>query len=120
MAVPSPKGGLSQVEIQEEKARLEQGLQGSLDELAEIEKRLEERGDYSLGEGDPAIHTWEVNLALYQRIREKVDSIREALWRIEEGTYGVCQRCGARIGRARLEIIPHATLCINCAREKGG
>jgi len=119
MAVPSQRGPFSQTEIQEEKVRLERALQESLHELAEIEKRLEYRGDYSLGEGDPAIHTWEVNLALYQRIREKVDSIREALRRMEEGTFGVCQRCGGRIDRARLEIIPHANLCIDCARERG-
>lgn len=119
MAVPSQKDRLSADEMQEERARLELELQEALEEMAEIEKRLQERGDYSLGEGDPAIHTWELNLALYQRIREKIDSIREALRHIGDGTYGICQSCGARIDRARLEVIPHTTLCIKCAREKG-
>lgn len=119
MAVSSRRDQLSREEMQEEKARLEQELQESLEELAEIDKRLEYRGDYSLGEGDPAIHTWEVNFAIQQRMREKVKSVREALRRIEQGTYGICQRCGSRIDRARLEVIPHATLCIDCAREEG-
>lgn len=119
MATSSRRDQLSQVEMQEEKSRLEQELQDSLQELADIEKRLEYRGDYSLGEGDPAIHTWEVNFVLSQRIEEKVNSIREALRRIDDGTYGICRRCGARIDRARLEIIPHARFCIDCAREEG-
>jgi DnaK suppressor protein len=119
MAVPPQKDTLSPAEMQEERARLERDLQEARAELAEIEKRLEYRGDYSLGEGDPAIHTWEVNFALYERLREKVESVRAALRRIEEGTYGICQRCGARIDRARLEIIPQASFCIECAREEG-
>jgi len=119
MAVPSQKEKLSQAEMQKEQQRLERELSETLAEMAEIEKRLEYRGDYSLGEGDPAIHTWEVNLALYQRIRDKVESIHAALRRIAEGTYGICQRCGGRIDRARLEIIPHTNLCIDCARQQG-
>ncbi len=119
MATAPRKEKLGQAEMQQEKERLERELLEALEELAEIEKRLEYRGDYSLGEGDPAIHTWEVNFALFQRMREKVDSLRAALRRIDEGTYGICQQCGARIDRARLEIVPDASLCINCARQKG-
>lgn len=114
------QGKLTQAEIQEEKTRLEQELDQAVAERSEIEQRLQDRGDYTLGEGDPAIYAWELNLALYQRIREKVESIRAALRRIEAGTYGVCQRCGARIDHARLDIIPDATLCIECARAGGG
>ncbi|MBN1484669.1 MAG: TraR/DksA C4-type zinc finger protein [Chloroflexia bacterium] len=114
-----PEEQLSQVEVQEEKVRLERELQEAQAEMVEIEKRLEYRGDYSLGEGDPAIHTWELNLALAQRLQEKIDSIHEALRRIEAGSYGICRKCGKRIDRARLEIIPQAQLCIECARERG-
>lgn len=117
MAAKMMRGQYSQAEVLEEKERLERELSATAAELAEIESRLEDRGDYSLGEGDPAIHTWELNLALYQRMREKADSIRAALQRIAEGTYGICQRCGARMDRARLAIIPDATLCIECARH---
>lgn len=119
MAAAPQKEKLSRAEMEQEKKRLKQELDEALEELTEIEKRLEYRGDYSLGEGDPAIHTWEVNFALYQRMREKVASLRAALRRIDEGTYGICQQCGARIDRARLEIVPDASLCINCARQQG-
>jgi DnaK suppressor protein len=113
------KEQLTQTEMQLEKTRLESELDEARSELSEIEKRLEYRGDYSLGEGDPAIHTWEVNFALYQRTKEKIESIEAALQRIDEGSYGICQSCGERIDRARLEIIPHAKLCIRCARDEG-
>ncbi len=119
MAGPSGKDKLSLAEMRQEKDRLEEELAETIEKMAEIENRLEERGDYSLGEGDPAIHTWEVNLALYQRMREKIESIRMALQSIADGTYGICRRCGKRIDRARLEIIPHAVLCVDCARQEG-
>ncbi|MGD8475293.1 MAG: TraR/DksA C4-type zinc finger protein, partial [Anaerolineae bacterium] len=34
------------------------------------------------------------------------------------GTYGTCESCGERIDPARLEILPEATLCLNCQRQK--
>jgi RNA polymerase-binding protein DksA len=47
--------------------------------------------------------------------------IDEALARIKEGDYGCCQACGKDIGKARLEVVPHARLCIECkkAEENG-
>ena len=38
----------------------------------------------------------------------------QALRRIEDGTYGVCEECGTLIPEDRLEAVPHARLCINC------
>jgi DnaK suppressor protein len=42
-------------------------------------------------------------------------SIRAALLRMDEGSYGSCASCGADIGHARLAALPTATLCIACA-----
>ena len=41
--------------------------------------------------------------------------IGPALQRIEAGTYGICQRCGAGISAARLDVLPAAALCRECA-----
>lgn len=41
---------------------------------------------------------------------------RAALARIDAGTFGVCERCGRTISRTRLEAVPYARNCINCAR----
>ena len=38
----------------------------------------------------------------------------QALDRIKNKTYGICRECGQPIGQARLEAVPHATLCIDC------
>ena len=39
-----------------------------------------------------------------------------ALERLADGTYGICAKCGADIGNERLEVVPEAPLCRNCAR----
>jgi DnaK suppressor protein len=45
-------------------------------------------------------------------------AIDSALGRIENGTYGTCVNCGARIAPERLEAMPWATLCIDCKRKE--
>lgn len=50
----------------------------------------------------------------------EVEAIHAALARIREGTYGICMRCGKEISGQRLDIVPHTTLCRECAREVAG
>jgi RNA polymerase-binding protein DksA len=45
--------------------------------------------------------------------------IDDALARIARGTYGICERCGQPIPRARLEVIPYARLCMKCSKAAG-
>lgn len=47
--------------------------------------------------------------------RQEIAEIRDALLRIEKGTYGTCASCGAAISRRRLEVQPTAARCIACA-----
>lgn len=49
-------------------------------------------------------------------VTREIASVKRALGRIEDGTYGECVRCGGDIAPARLEASPEASLCINCAR----
>ena len=44
--------------------------------------------------------------------------VERALEKLDDGTYGICDGCGAAIGDERLEAIPWATLCISCARAR--
>ena len=98
-----------------------QELQRELDqargELAQLDERLESKGDYGLGRGDPLIVRWELNLALREEVKRKVEQLEEALERAKEGSYGVCESCGQPIDPERLEVLPSTTLCISCARE---
>jgi len=51
---------------------------------------------------------------LTDRDREKLMEIDEALERIEDGTYGICEECGKKIAPDRLKIMPFALLCVPC------
>ncbi len=57
----------------------------------------------------------EVLEGLENSILSEITQIRAALDRIQKGTYGECETCGESIGEKRLEVIPHAMQCINCA-----
>lgn len=45
----------------------------------------------------------------------EIRQIKAALTRAQEGEYGYCVKCGARINENRLKIVPHAALCQSCA-----
>jgi RNA polymerase-binding protein DksA len=51
-------------------------------------------------------------------VAREVASVKRALTRIENGTYGFCARCGGEISSKRLEARPEAALCIDCARKE--
>jgi DnaK suppressor protein len=67
-------------------------------------------------EGDRADtdRTHEVSILISARDKEKLVAIEEALEKIRERTYGVCQDCGDEIGWGRLKAIPLAKLCVTC------
>lgn len=100
----------------EDRERLQRELAEARAEVEKLKKRLGDKGDYGLGEGDPAIVQWEINLALLQRAEEKVQQLQEALENLTAGTYGVCEVCGKPIEPERLEILPQTKRCITCAR----
>ena len=56
------------------------------------------------------------NLTLRIRDRERklIGKIKEAIDRIDDGTYGKCEECGETIGLERLKARPVTTLCIDC------
>jgi len=100
------------------KERLQQELDETVAELRRLEERLDAKGDYGLGTGDPNIYDWEMCLALKQRAQGKIQSLEEALQKAEQGNYGRCELCGRPIDPARLAILPHTKRCINCAQKR--
>jgi len=74
--------------------------------------------DEESGEGGTMNVERERDLALSAQARAAVDEIDRALAKIDAGTYGVCERCGEPIKRARLKALPYASLCIAC--KSGG
>jgi DnaK suppressor protein len=57
-------------------------------------------------------------LRIRDRERKLIVKIREALERIEDGNFGVCEVCGDDIGIDRLKARPVTTLCIDCKRKE--
>ena len=57
------------------------------------------------------------DLALRDRSRLELSRVEAALRSIDDGTYGTCTNCGNPIGAERLEAIPWAPTCIDCARK---
>ena len=53
--------------------------------------------------------------ALLEAAREQVTAVDDALRRLAEGRYGVCERCGQPIGAERLAARPAAVTCVRCA-----
>jgi len=59
----------------------------------------------------------DIMAATLERERRTLNEIESALARIKEGEYGVCASCGVAIPRARLEALPWARVCVNCAER---
>lgn len=59
----------------------------------------------------------EVLEALVREGEVELAQIKQALENITAGDYGTCEECGAKINPARLEIMPYAQLCIDCAEK---
>jgi len=59
----------------------------------------------------------EMNNALKVHGENIMKDIKDALGRIDRGTYGVCAGCGSDIPRERLEVLPYARMCLKCQEE---
>ena len=102
----------------EVRARLVAERAEVVEELEALRARLETKGDYELGEGDPMIYQWELNLAMRDRAQQHLAEIEEALEQLEMGIYGRCERCGKPIEPERLAVLSHTTVCSQCARRR--
>ena len=60
----------------------------------------------------------EKRLALEQRTRGLLADVEHALQKFEQGTYGLCDKCGQPILRERLEALPQASLCLQCKEKE--
>ena len=87
---------------------------------AELGEPIEAPGQMTYGsQAAAASHVFEQqrDLALRDRSRAELGRVEAALRRLDDGTYGMCASCGSPIAPERLEAIPWAPLCIDCARK---
>lgn len=98
-------------------------LRGDVNQLADAalkKNRAEANGDLSsmpihmadLGSDN---FEQEFTLSLMENEEGTLTAVETALERIEAGTYGDCEECGAKIPKSRLQAIPYTALCVKCA-----
>lgn len=98
--------------------KLELSRNETLQEMEHLRIDLRNMAEPSADEADADAYEREKTWALIQTLERKLDSIDHALRMARNGTYGICESCTNRIDPARLEIIPEATLCLECQRQK--
>jgi RNA polymerase-binding transcription factor DksA len=59
-----------------------------------------------------------MDFALMEMESATLKKIDEALHRLEEGMYGVCEECQGKIGEARLKALPFASTCVHCQERR--
>ena len=100
----------------EERAGLLEQVE-DLDAEADVKNWRDAGFDDDPADSGSASFERETAQSLSNHARGLLTQIDEALRRMDAGTYGVCERCGAQIEPARLEAIPYATLCLECKRR---
>jgi DnaK suppressor protein len=58
------------------------------------------------------------NAALVASLSEHLASVDRALQKVDDGSYGVCEKCAQPIPEARLEAMPISRFCMNCASTR--
>ena len=87
-------------------------------QIASLQSALDNKPDYGLGEGDPAITRQELDRVLLEQLKKRAAGLEHALSTVAEDEYGVCEECGQPIHPDRLAILPDARTCIRCARSR--
>src|SRR6476659_10466280 len=99
--------------LEEMKRQLMKEMQGRVKEETEGVKD-EGRDTYDLASDE---RDREINFILNDREREKLLAIDEALQRIKEKSYGICESCEGEIQLGRLKVLPFTRLCVKCQEE---
>ena len=84
-------------------------------EVRLAETAAERSPDPEYADGGSMAFEVEKELSVDLNTKDLLAQVEQALEAIEEGTYGTCRTCEAPIPVARLEVIPHTTLCVDCA-----
>jgi DnaK suppressor protein len=92
--------------------------------MAEIDSELKAERE---GNKDEGMDTYdlaseerdrEINFILSDRERVKIKQIDDALERMEDGSYGVCESCGLEVAEERIAAMPFTRLCRDCQQDQ--
>lgn len=96
--------------LKEAKAEISKYIKGETKQLV----------DTALDDGDWSVIDLSEDISLKQlnTHRENLQKIDEALRKLNEGTYGICEDCGEEISAERLKVLPFAIYCIDCQEKR--
>jgi DnaK suppressor protein len=108
----------------QQQAEIQQLLRARLEEvqarLAELAKPPEAGTGIGfgkrIGDGTNEAITRRNEIGVGKSLEVTEEKLERALAKLEEGSYGRCDKCGGPIAPARLEAVPESVLCIDCAR----
>ncbi len=117
---PWTEAELSEVRelLEQEAARLREEISDAEDGIAELLRNSTDTGGEDQADTGSKTFEREHEMSLAASHREILGQTERALARIENGTYGICERCGNPIGKARLQAFPRATLCMTCKERE--
>lgn len=107
--------------LEEERERLEELIEEARVELEEA-RQTESSGERSPDPGNAEAGSmkfeYEKELSMQQNSIDLLHKVENALARIDRGEYGICESCGNDIPTARLDALPYATFCVDCAQRR--
>jgi DnaK suppressor protein len=80
-------------------------------------QEIGQNGIQDIGDESVTIYNRHLLMSLSENERAKLFEVDEALDRIENGSFGICEECDEPIAVKRLEAIPNARYCIRCKEE---
>ena len=96
---------LEEHELERENARL-------------AESAAERSPDPSSAEGGSMAFEYEKELSVDANTEDLLRKAENALERLKQGAYGICESCDTAIPVARLDVLPYTTLCVECAQRR--
>lgn len=105
------------------RTRLEAELHSVVHEIEEIDGEVRSFGEGQdnaegvtnhIGDDSDVVYEQERLLTIRGQLTDRRLMIERAIGKVDDGTYGICERCGEPIAPERLEALPFVTYCINC------
>jgi len=90
-------------------------IESEREEVRLSETSAEHSADPESAEGGSLAFELEKELSVEQNARDLLDKVKRAQQAVANGTYGICELCGKAIPVARLEALPYAVTCVECA-----
>ncbi len=106
---------VDETKMKERLLTMKQELIGRVDRTHKDIHHKEERVSANFSEQSVEMESQQLLYALDEEGRRELRLIDRALARLEDGSYGDCVHCGKPVGEGRLNALPYAELCIECA-----